>query len=446
MAVSYTLADRAREAGVIGAGGAGFPAHVKVGSQADTVIANGAECEPLLYKDTLLMTHHPERVIAGLRFSMDAVGARRGVVGLKAKRKDAIAALSPLVDQEPDIELLQLGDYYPSGDEYELVYQATGRLIPPLGIPLHVGAVVHNVESLAWLADAMDGWPVTDKVLTVNGAVAEPKTFSVPLGTSFQDCLDFCGGATVADPVALVGGVMMGRTCDDFNDAVTRTVGGLIVLDRSHPLMQRKLLPRRPQLQIGKSGCDQCYFCTELCPRYLLGYDVQPHKVMRSLGFVATGTEVWSKWGLLCCACGICTLYACPELLFPKEACDQAKEDLRAAGITWKGREDREITPHPMQEHRRLPVKKLVVRLGLRDYDVPAPWSDESPRPRQVSFPLSGHIGAPAQLQVTVGDRVERGQVLAEIPEGKLGARVHSSVDGHVVSVEPRIVIETEAG
>jgi Na+-translocating ferredoxin:NAD+ oxidoreductase RnfC subunit len=441
-----SLADQARAAGVIGAGGAGFPTHVKVGAQADTVVANGAECEPLLYKDTLLMTHEAARVVAGLRLSMAAVGATRGVLGIKAKRHEAIEALRAAVPDDGAIELLLLGDYYPSGDEFELVHAATGRLIPPAGIPLQVGVVVHNVESLLWLADAAEGRAVTDKWLTVAGAVAEPKTFVAPLGTPFADLVEFCGGPTAASPVALVGGAMMGRICQDFaadSAVVTRTTGGLIVLDREHALMQRKLLPEPAKARIGKSACDQCSYCTELCPRYLLGYDVQPHKVMRSLGFTATGSENWNQWGLLCCACGICTLYSCPEMLYPKEACDQAKTDLRALGIKWTGT-GRELKPHPMAEHRRLPVKKLVGRLGLGDYDVPAPFDAAQPRPRVLRYPLGAHVGAPAEPLVSVGEAVRRGQPLAEIPLGKLGARVHAAVDGRVTEVGAMIVVERD--
>ncbi len=437
-----TLAERAFEAGVVGAGGAGFPAHVKVSGQADTVVANGAECEPLLYKDTELMAQLPDRVVAGLLASMQAVGAGRGVIGVKKKRSEAIAALERAIAGVAGVELLLLGDYYPSGDEYELVHAATGRLIPPAGIPLDVGVVVHNVESLWWLADAAEGKPAVDKFFCVGGAVAEPKTFITPVGTRFEDLLAFCGGATVSDPVALVGGAMMGKFCDDFRAPVTRTTGGLIILDRSHRLIQRKTLQPAAQMRIGKSACDQCSYCTEFCPRYLLGYDVQPHKVMRSLEFVKTGTEIWSQWGQLCCSCGICTLYACPEDLFPKEACDQAKADLRELGVSWKGREDKPLEPHPMHEHRKLPVKRLVQRLGLEAYDVPAPWTEQRPEPAELEYSLRAHIGAPAAATVATGETVRRGQVIGEPPAGKLGARVHASVDGTVTAVGETVVIE----
>ncbi|HAZ63416.1 MAG TPA: NADH dehydrogenase subunit [Armatimonadetes bacterium] len=440
---SPSLADAALAAGVVGAGGAGFPTHVKLGAQADTVIANGAECEPLMHKDTLLMERHAARVITGLVRSMEQVGASRGVIGIKAKRAAAIAALRAALPFEGRVELLLLGDYYPSGDEYELVHAATGRLIPPGGIPLAVGAVVHNVESLLWLADAAEGQPVRDKWLTVTGAVAQPRTFVAPVGTPFSALLEFCGGATVPDPVALVGGAMMGRLTNDFRQPVTKTTGGLIILDRAHPLIARKALPGDQQRRIGKSACDQCSYCTELCPRYLLGYDVQPHRVMRSLGFLSTGAEVQSRWGQLCCSCGICTLYSCPESLFPKEACDDAKAFLRAEGIRWEGT-GRPLKPHAQHDARRLPIKRLTHKLGLEAYDVAAEYSDEQPAATRYVFPLGQHVGAPARAVVAVGEQVARGQVLGEAAEGALSARVHSSVAGRVAAVDTAVVVERD--
>ena len=100
--------------------------------------------------------------------------------------------------------------------------------------------------------------------------------------------------------------------------------------ERKIVLVTRKTRPIQEMHHIGKSACDQCSYCTEFCPRYLLGYEVMPHKVMRSLGFTTSGADLWNQWSELCCACGLCTLYACPEDLYPKEACDQGKHDQHA--------------------------------------------------------------------------------------------------------------------
>jgi len=144
------------------------------------------------------------------------------------------------------------------------------------------------------------------------------------------------GGATVGEFGIFVSGIMMGQFTWDLEDVVTKTTAGLIILPRDHYLIARKDRTQEQRNRIGKSACDQCSYCTEFCPRYLLGYEVMPHKVMRSLGFTTTGGLHWSQWGELCCACGLCTLYACPEDLYPKEACDQAKTERRAAGLRFE--------------------------------------------------------------------------------------------------------------
>ena len=143
--------------------------------------------------------------------------------------------------------------------------------------------------------------------------------------------------------------------------------------------------------RIGKSSCDQCSYCTELCPRYLLGYQVEPHKVMRSLGFSLSGEDFWNKMGLLCCECSLCTLYACPEDLYPREACQQSKRQIKLKG--WGDQARPAVTaappkPHPLHEARRIPLVQLFQRLGLAAYDTPAgcAWPSSSTpgcRPRQ---------------------------------------------------------------
>jgi Na+-translocating ferredoxin:NAD+ oxidoreductase RnfC subunit len=434
------LADRIREAGVVGAGGAGFPTHVKAGARVDCVIANGAECEPLLHKDFELMVHAGERVVAGLRLLMRATGAARGIIGVKAKNRDAIAALTPALGG--DVSIHALGDFYPSGDEYILVYEATGRLIPPQGIPLDVGLVVNNVETLCNIAAAAEGRPVTDTWITVTGAVTRPVTFVAPVGLSFRDAIAQAGGATASDCAVFVSGIMMGSLAADLDAPVTKTCAGLIVLPADHALVRRMRQPEKSMHRIGRSACDQCSLCTELCPRYTLGYAVEPHKVMRSLSFTPKGGALWNGYAALCCACGLCTLYACPEALFPKEACDRAKRDLKAQEIRWSG--PREVAPHPMYEHRRTPLKQLIGRLGIAEYDRPAPFAALEPRPRRVVLPLRQGLGAPAEPVVAPGERVAAGQLVAEIPAGALGARLHASIGGVVRETDGRIIIESE--
>jgi Na+-translocating ferredoxin:NAD+ oxidoreductase RnfC subunit len=433
------IVDSIKNNGVVGAGGAGFPTHVKAGSTVDFVIANGAECEPLLHKDFELMVHYPREVVAGLKLLMASTGARHGIIGIKEKNRAAIDAITSAIDQ-PDITIHLLGDFYPSGDEYVLVYESTGRLIPPQGIPLDVGIVVNNVETMYNIARAVTGTPVIEKFITVSGAVNRPVTFTAPIGMSYRDAIELAGGAAVSEFALFVSGIMMGKLEFNLDLPITKTCAGLIVLPVDHNLVQRRGQPEQNMHRIGKSACDQCSYCTELCPRYLLGYDVQPHKVMRSLSFTATGENIWNQYAQLCCACGLCTLYACPESLFPKEACDKGKRDLKAQGIKWTG--NRDVKPHPMYEYRRTPLKQLINRMAITEYDLPTPFSNSDFQPQRVEIPLSQHVGAPAQPVVEVGQRIDRGQLIGEIPPGQLGARIHASIGGVVQSISNSIIIE----
>jgi Na+-translocating ferredoxin:NAD+ oxidoreductase RnfC subunit len=439
-----TLSERARAAGVVGAGGGGFPSHVKVGGRAEVVIANGAECEPLMYKDVALMSAHASEVVAGIQAVMEAVGAAEGLIGIKAKRKEAIQAVQAACEGTT-VRVHTLGDFYPSGDEFVLVYEATGRLIPPAGIPLDVGVVVLNVESLLNITGALQDQPVTHKWLTVAGAVGRPMTCRVPVGTAFRHLIQAAGGTEAASPALMVGGAMMGRLTHDLDAPVTKTTGGIIVLPGDHPLVNRVARPEPAMHRIGKSTCDQCSYCTELCPRYLLGYKIEPHKVMRSLLFDIAGQDAWNQWGQLCCECGLCTLYACPEDLYPREACQRVRQEFREMApearppILGRGEE---VRVHPMYESRRIPIAQLVRRLGLADYDRPAPLTDAVASPTRVDLPLKQHAGVPAAPTVRPGEAVRAGDAVADVPDGRLGARIHASISGTARVLEEAVRIE----
>jgi Na+-translocating ferredoxin:NAD+ oxidoreductase RnfC subunit len=433
--------EKIRNAGVVGCGGAGFPAHVKAAAKVEYVIANGAECEPLLHKDLELLIHEPEAVVKGIIQLMASTGAKKGIIGVKKKYEDKLSGLAKALENT-NIQLRFLGDYYPTGDEYILVYETTKRLIPPQGIPLDVGIVVNNVETLSNVYLASENIPVTTKYITVAGAVVKPSTFNVPIGISFADVIVAAGGVTVDKYAVFVSGIMMGKLETDMNLPITKTCAGLVVLPTNHRLIQRKSLPLESMHRIGKSACDQCSYCTEFCPRYMLGYDVQPHKVMRSLGFTATGEAIWNQWAQLCCACGLCTLYACPEDLYPKEACDKAKADLKKQGIKWNG--NNKVKVHPIYDGRHVPLKQLISKLGITDYNVPAHFHDVEFSPKKVRIPLSQHIGAPAVPVVSAGKSVKIGDVIGDIPHDKLGSKIHASIDGVVTAVTEEIVIEQQ--
>ncbi|MFK5927828.1 MAG: 4Fe-4S dicluster domain-containing protein [Desulfuromusa sp.] len=430
--MSMQIAEKIKSAGVVGAGGGGFPTHIKAQSQVEYVLVNGAECEPLIHKDVELMTHRCADILEGLRLLMAATGATRGIVGIKKKNSRAVQVFRDALEGT-NLEVLELGDFYPAGDEYELVQLATGRLIPPGGIPLDVGCVVSNVETLFNISRAAKDLPVTHKFVSVAGLVHNPKSFWVPIGTSYRDLLNFAGGTTESDIVLLISGILMGGMSSDLDEVVTKTCAGLIVLPSNHYLVSRKNRSAEQMNRIGKSACDQCTACTEICPRYLLGYDVQPHKVMRSLGFTTSGAAYWNQFATYCCSCGLCTLYACPEDLFPREACEQAKSTMRETGNSY--RQEKAPKIHSMKDYRRVPTKSLLRRLRIAKYEVPTPLMDGFPVPQKVRVLLQQHAGKPAAPVVRIGAIVQVNDLLADSPKESLGARIHAPIAGQVSEV-----------
>lgn len=429
------MADEIRDNGVVGAGGAGFPTDVKYRKQVGTFIVNAAECEPLLHKDKELLLHLADDFFAGLKIAVERVGAREAVIGIKAKYHDVVAALQARLPKGVRIE--PLGDFYPAGDEFVLVYDVTKRVIPPGGLPLDVDAVVNNVETLINLGRRQ---PVTRKYLTVAGGVQNPVTVCVPVGAPMRVAVETAGGATSEPYGILVGGAMMGKLATSPDEPITKTCGGLIVLPDHHPLLRWYRRDWKAIRLLGKSACDQCSFCTERCPRYLLGHPIEPHKAMRALMF-APEKEMLLVGTTYCCECNLCSLVSCPENLDPKNVCVFDKRQVNEMGLKWKGQPR---GPHPLMNGRRTPVASLVRKLGLSRFRNVGPLIEAMPRVSRVVLPLKQHMGAPALPTVRVGQRVREGDLIGEIPEKAVGARIHASIDGVVTEVGEAVTIERQ--
>ncbi len=438
--MSNITVEAVAEAGVVGAGGAGFPTHVKLAAEADTVLINAAECEPLLHKDKEVLREYADAVLGGLAAAMRLVGAPRGIVGIKEKYQDVIDLLRPKLPG--GVEICPLRDAYPAGDEFVLVYDALRRVIPPGGIPLHVGAVVMNVETAMNVALAPNE-PVTEKYLTVAGAVAEPVTLRVPVGVTLAQCVAAAGGPTIDDPNYVVGGVMMGSLEDNHDALATKTTGGVIVLPDDHVVVRRRRQDWSQIVRIGRSACDQCSFCTELCPRWLLGHPIEPHAAMRSLEFNLVG-EANVIGTAYCCECNLCSLYSCPEDLDPKNVCTQNKRRLAAEKRRWENPPFNPRRPELHLANRKAPMPRLIQKLGLQKFHNVGPLRSDLLATDRVGIALKQHLGAPCEPAVRQGDRVTKGQVVGRPPvtDGKpaLGAPVHASIDGVVTDVADGVV------
>jgi len=428
-------------AGVTGAGGAGFPTYVKLQAKAEVVIANGAECEPLTHVDKQLMLHHAPEVIAGLRAAMHSTGAARGILGVKGKYKEVIAVLRAALGSATDITIAELGNFYPAGDEQVLVYDVLGRVVPEGGLPINVGCVVQNIETLYNIDAALHGRPVTEKFITVIGAVRRPVTVKVPIGVRLREVLALAGGVTTPDPVILDGGAMMGSVVGDLDAPVTKRTKMLLVLPYDHQLSVKRRTPREVFDAHAIAACDQCYMCTDYCPRHAQGHAIQPHKLILLLASGVPLTDAQMAGAMLCCECRTCN-YACPVHLSPGDIALNIKRDLVREGMKNPYHRTTEVDPY--RDYRRVPMTRLINRLDLAKYDAAAPLTAVSPSSfSRVELRMSQHIGMPAGPVVKVGDRVKAGDLVGEITKGGLGAPVHASIDGVVRQVSyESIVIE----
>lgn len=433
-----------REAGVVGQGGAGFPAHVKYDTEVETVIANGCECEPLLYTDQHVMLDRTADIVRAMGEVMRATGASRGVIGIKRKYTDVAAAFEAAC-QGTGIELAQLDNFYPAGDEHILVHEVTGRTIPPLGLPKEVGAVVANVGTLAAVADAMDGRGVTRKIVTVTGEVGTPAVLDVPIGTPISELIERCGGSSVCDPVVIMGGPMMGRFLDTAEaieaEVITKTSGGIILLPRDHRLHRAGTLPVEVMQRQAATSCIQCRYCTDLCPRHLIGHVFETHKVMRAFSG-AEGAAMGATQANLCCECGVCELFACPMGISPRRINAMLKTRFREEGVRYEGPRDVAPEQAALRSYRKVPVPRLAQRLDIASYMGLHPQYAGAHETSEVRIPLSQHIGAPARPTIAPGDAVKPGDLIGEIPENALGATVHASIAGVVKSVDTHVVIK----
>ena len=430
------LKDLLREAGVVGAGGAGFPSYAKLSDQVDTIILNCAECEPLLKVHRQVLETYTCEILSALSDLVTAAGAKRGIIAIKSHYHSTLLALENEIIDYPTLSIHKLDAVYPAGDEIILIKEVTGKVVDPGKLPLSVGVTVCNVESVYNVYSAMHGKPVTDKFVTVAGEVAHPTTLRVPIGTKISELLEAAGGVTVEDPQYINGGPMMGRLTTP-HEPVTKTTNAIIVLPSDHSIIFNKKRNSAINLRRTMSVCCQCRTCTDLCSRRVLGYPVEPHAVMRVLSNGGKGDVYALAGSMFCSGCGLCETYSCPQGLSPRAMIAELKNVARAQG--YKPPDD--IKPDVVKDaqFKKVSVERLTMRLGLKKYDVPAPICEDFDT-KTVKILLSQHLGAPAVASVQEGDLVQKGDLIAHAKESALSVNIHASISGTVVAVTPRYI------
>ncbi len=432
-----------RENGIVGAGGAGFPTYAKLDERAEIILMNCAECEPLLKLHRQLLEQRAEEILRTFDGMAQTVGAGEAVIGIKREYKAAVKAIERYIDRYPNMRVQLLDSAYPMGDEVVLIYEATGRVIRPGGLPIEEGVAVFNVETVYNVYRALEEQtPVIDKLVSVVGEVEHPITVRVPVGASIKDVVAHAGEIKVKDPAYLVGGPMMGNLQDEMS-VVTKTTNAVIVLDRSHTLIQRRNRNAAIDLKRAASSCCQCETCTSLCPRHALGHPIEPHKFMRSAANKDfQDTNVFLNT-FFCSSCGLCENFSCPQGLAPRSLIADYKLGLRKAGVKVPAN----VVPAPVskaREYRKAPEERLEARLGLSKYNVDAPLQEdgywqEADLIHKVKIMLSQHIGVPAVPVVEKGASVKTGDCIARPADG-LSVGIHASVDGTVQEVTDKYI------
>ena len=431
------LAEILKTNGIVGCGGAGFPTYAKLDQRADTIIMNCAECEPLLKLHQQLLGQNTYDILYAFAEIGKAVGATDLIIGIKNSYVHTIQSLQEEIGKFPGMRVKLLDKIYPAGDEVVLIYEATGRVVRPGGLPIEQGVAVFNVETCYNLLKAMQGSPVVDKLVTITGEVKTPVTVRLPLGTTVEKALEYAGGVTVKNPAFVMGGVMMGGL-GSYKTLITKTTNAIIVLPEDHLVVTRKKQDPAISLKRAAASCCQCQMCTDLCPRHALGHPIQPHLFMRA----ATCKDVQDPNIFLntffCSSCGLCEMYSCFQGLSPRSLMAAYKAGLRQAGIKPPKVEAAPVRPE-VRQLRKAPVDRLLARLNLTRYNIKAPLDNTATDAEEVKIPTRMHIGAPANPVVKVGDKVSRGDLIAAAGNG-LSVNSHASISGIVTGVSADFV------
>jgi len=295
------LKEQIRDAGIAGMGGATFPTHVKLSppqeQPIDTVILNGAECEPYITADHRVMLEEPEEIVEGLKIILKILKVSRAYIGIEANKPDAIAKMEALVARESNIEVVPLEVKYPQGAEKQLIYAITRRKVPAGALPMKVGCLVQNVGTAAAIYRAVvRAMPLIERAMTVTGrGVKEPKNLRVRIGTPFRKVIAFCGGYTEGAAKVVMGGPMMGIAQATDEVPVIKGTSCILVLDGEEAA-----------LDVEPKPCISCGRCVDQCPMHLIP------SVMGTL----VERERWDEaedYGILdCFECGSCA-YTCPS-------------------------------------------------------------------------------------------------------------------------------------
>lgn len=293
-----------RASGLVGIGGAGFPLHVKLANDTDknpvdTLIINGAECEPYITSDYRESLEHPEQVIGGVKIVMEQLGIKQGIIGMESNKPKGIQTLLDVLDQDsskPNIEIMELPTRYPQGAEKMLIYAACGREVPAGKLPADVGCIVMNITTVSLLQHYLTtGIPLIQKRVTVDGdAIANPQNIMARIGTSIEEIVEFSGGFAGEPRKIILGGPMMGVSQFSTDLPITKQTNAILAFNQ-----ESAVLPE-------ESPCIRCGRCVEACPMHLMPVQIERSAKIKDYDMLKK-LNVQS-----CMECGCCS-FSCPS-------------------------------------------------------------------------------------------------------------------------------------
>jgi len=286
-----------REAGIVGMGGGSFPAHIKLnptmGHNIDTVILNGAECEPYITCDHALMLEEPRSIVEGLMGILNTVGAKRGIIAIEDNKLDAYKKIKD-ANGQTNIRVLLVETKYPEGGEKELIYALLKREVPSSGLPMDIGCIVSNVGTAhAMNRSQKTGMPLTERVITVTGAVKNPSNLRVKVGTKIIDLIEDCGGFSGNPKKVILGGPMMGITQHTLETPIAKCTTCVLVLDEKDVKL------------FEEQSCIRCCRCVDTCPVQLMPNFLADYSQNDMF------EKAIDNGAMDCIECGICS-YICP--------------------------------------------------------------------------------------------------------------------------------------
>jgi Na+-translocating ferredoxin:NAD+ oxidoreductase RnfC subunit len=392
--------------------------------------------------DHHILECHLQELVDALNLLCDVMDAKEAIIGIKGKNMHLLDDKITASLKGTRVKIKEIPDIYPAGDEVVLTYETTGKIIPEGAIPVMVGVMVINVETVFNIYKAVNNsTPVIEKYVTIGGDVPKDITVKAPIGMKISELLAAAGYLDLKDKEVVNGGPMMGKLVNLETDVVTKTTKGLLVFPKTHSIIQRIKMPVNIAIKRSAAACCGCTMCSDMCPRYLLGYNLQVHKTVRAAGHGEVREVEAFLQNALCCGCGVCSVIACQQGILPSKVSMEIKGSLGRHGL----RRQNNIKPEnvrPERASRLVSSNKLIDRLGIRRYvKDKVEKVDTVFNPSSVYIELKQHVGKPASATVGVGDKVTKGQVVAATDYNDLGTCMHASIDGTVQAVTDRFVI-----